>query len=134
LKRTKLTYFFVGAAVLLVSALILKESFFQQEKTEFQGKFLEIGYYRNENNTGPVLRIYAIQTSEKDPKAMSDFASTFPHTKYGRTLVFFFSEQQQATIPLQAEAPHFPALFYEYLIASYEKTPLGESRFQLVKP
>jgi hypothetical protein len=100
----------------------------------FEGKYEELDFYRNENNTGPVLRVYAVRVLDEDPAWMKEFAESQPHTKYGRTLVFFFSEKLVQPVKLSPTQPHFPAQYREFLLAEFEKTPMGESRFQLLNP
>lgn len=118
--------------MLIVLFQIVSSSLSQPGLGRFEGKYEEIGFYRNENNTGPVLRIYAVRVLDSDPSWMKDFADAHPHTKYGKTLVFFFSEKLAEPIELSPSEPYFPAEFQEFLVAEFEKTPMGESRFQLV--
>lgn len=118
--------------MLVVLFQIVSSSLSQPGLERFDGKYEEIGFYRNENNTGPVLRIFAVRVLDPDPSWMEDFADAQPHTKYGKTLVFFFSEKLSQPIELSPSEPYFPAEFQEYLLVEFEKTPMGEGRFQLV--
>ena len=111
----------------------MTESFSEQGIAAYQDQFEEIGYYRNENNTGPVLRIYAYQTQVEDPEVLKSFADLLPHTKYGRTLVFFVHESVKAPVVLFPESPYFPASMIPSIFAKYEKTPMGEQQLELVK-
>lgn len=120
--------------VLIVLFQIVSSSLSQPGLERFEGKYEEIGFYRNENNTGPVLRIYAVRVLDSDPSWMKDFAEAQPHTKYGKTLVYFFSEKLSQQIELSPTEPYFSAEFREFLLAEFEKTPMGESRFQLLNP
>lgn len=120
--------------MLIVLFQIVSSSLSQPGLERFEGKYEEIGFYRNENNTGPVLRIYAIRVLDSDTSWMKDFADAQPHTKYGKTMVFFFSEKHTQQIDLSATEPFFSPEFREYLLAEYEKTPMGESRFQFSNP
>lgn len=112
----------------------MTESFSEQGIAAYQDQFEEVGYYRNENNTGPVLRIYAYQTQVEDPKVLKSFADLLPHTKYGRTLVFFVNESVKAPVVLSPDSPYFPASLSSSIFAKYEKTPMGEQQLELVKP
>jgi hypothetical protein len=134
LKRPSALVIILGIAVLLVVGLIVNESFSEQGIAAYQDQFEEVGYYRNENNTGPVLRIYAYQTQVEDPEVLKSFADLLPHTKYGRTLVFFVHESVKAPLVLSPESPHFPASLSPSIFAKYEKTPMGEQQLELVKP
>jgi hypothetical protein len=134
LKRPSALVIILGIAVLLVVGLIVIESFSEQGIAAYQDQFEEIGYYRNENNTGPVLRIYAYQTQVEDSEVLKSFANLLPHTKYGRTLVFFGNEPVKVPVVLSPESPHFPASLSPSIFAKYEKTPMGEQQLELVKP
>lgn len=112
----------------------MTESFSEQGIATYQDQFEEVGYYRNENNTGPVLRIYAYRTQVKDPEVLKSFANLLPHTKYGRTLVFFVNESLKDTVELTPTRPHFPVSLNAFLIGKYEKTPMGENQFEMVRP
>lgn len=118
--------------MLIVLVQIVSSSLFQPGLERFEGKYEEIGFYRNENNTGPVLRIYAIRVLDAESDWMKAFAEAQPHTKYGKTLVFFFSEKLARPFELSPTEPYYPAEFQEFLVAEFEKTPMGESRFQLL--
>jgi hypothetical protein len=126
--------FFIGIIVLGVLGLIVKESFSGKGVADYQDKFEEIGYFRNENNTGPIRRVYAFRTKEQDPEVLKSFANLLPHTKYGRTLVFFVAETWKEPVVLSPESPYFPELLRSHLFAKYEKTPMGEQQLELVSP
>ncbi|MDP2042535.1 MAG: hypothetical protein Q8S14_11070 [Algoriphagus sp.] len=130
MKRNKLIFYLIGAVVLIILFQIVSSSLSQPGLQQFEGKYEEIGFYRNENNTGPVLRIYAIRVLDSDLAWMKEFADAQPHTKYGKTLVFFFSDQLNQKVELSPQEPYFSQDFREFLLAAYEKTPMGESRFQ----
>jgi hypothetical protein len=134
LKRPSTLVIILGIAVLLVVGLIVTESFSEQGIAAYQDQFEEVGYYRNENNTGPVLRIYAYQTQVEDAEVLKSFADLLPHTKYGRTLVFFVNQSVKAPVALSPESPYFPASLSPSIFAKYEKTPMGEQQFELVTP
>lgn len=115
-------------------AWIIQASFSQPGMERFEGKFEELGFYRNENNTGPVLRIFAVRTLDANPSLMKEFGEAQPHTKYGRTLVFYFSPELKEKVTLSPQKPYFPAEFGPYLLAQFERTPMGEVQFSQVKP
>lgn len=134
MKRPSTLLILLGITVILILGVIVTESFSEQGIAAYQDQFEEVGYYRNENNTGPVLRIYAYQTQVEDPEVLKSFADLLPHTKYGRTLVFFVNESVKAPMALSPESPHFPASISPSIFAKYEKTPMGEQQFELVNP
>lgn len=105
------------------------ESLTQPGLEQFEGKYTPISNYRNENNTGPVVRIIAVKALDTDQEWMRAFGDFQPHTKYGRTLVFFFSEEVTQKISLSPTPPYFSSGYIPYLIATYEKGPMGDVKF-----
>ena len=124
----------IGIVVGIVIYQIISASFSQPGKEQWEGKYEEIGYYRNENNTGPVVRVMAVRVLDRDEKWMKAFADSQPYSKYGRTHVFFFAEDLSDKIQLSPTAPFFSEEFRPFLLAEYEKSPMGESRFMYLKP
>jgi hypothetical protein len=134
LKRNQWLVIFIGTIVLGVLGLIVKESFSGKGVADYQDQFEEIGYFRNENNTGPILRVYAFRTKEQDPEVLKSFADLLPHTKYGRTLVFFVGKSWKEQVVLSPESPYFPESLRSHLFATYEKTPMGEQQLEMLTP
>ena len=134
MKRNQWLVIFIGTIVLGVLGLIVKESFSGKGVADYQDQFEEIGYFRNENNTGPILRVYAFRTKEQDPEVLKSFADLLPHTKYGRTLVFFVGESWKEQVVLSPESPYFPESLRSHLFAKYEKTPMGEQQLEMLTP
>ena len=97
----------------------------------FEGKYEELGTYRNENNTGPIVRLYAVKVLDNSNEWMEEYGNSLPHNKYGRTMVFFFEDEIDQDIPLSPKEPYYSEVLKSYLVASYEKTPMGEVRFKL---
>lgn len=115
--------------MLILLIQIVRSSFSNPGMQAFEGKYEELGFYRNENNTGPVVRVYAIRALDADTEWMRNFAEAQPHTKYGRTLVFFFSSELKDKVSLSPQEPFFDEELQPYLLAKFEKTPMGEGRF-----
>jgi len=134
LKRNSLVMFLLGITVVVVLFLIVKESFSGSGTEAYREQFVELGHYRSENNTGPVLRLYAYRSLTADPAVMKEFADLLPHTKYGRTLVFFFGETGMDSVTLSPKAPHISTSLASQPLATYEKTPMGEGRFDSRRP
>lgn len=111
---------------------IIRSSLSQPGNERFEGKYEQLGFYRNENNTGPVQRVFAVKVLDADTEWMKEFGEAQPHTKYGKTFVFFFSGEVPSTFDLSAKEPYFSSEYLPFLVAKYEKTPMGESRFELM--
>lgn len=131
MKSSRVIFYIIALFVLVLVIYIGKESFFQPGLDRFEGKYEELGFYRNENNTGPVLRIYAIRVLQDQPEEewMREFAESRPHTKYGKTLVYFFESSVSEKIELKPDPPFFPENLESAVVASFERTPMGEPRF-----
>ncbi|WP_339922173.1 hypothetical protein [uncultured Cyclobacterium sp.] len=117
--------FLVGALVLT----ILFQSLSQPGIKDLKGNYKEMAVYRNENNTGPVIRIFAVFTEGKDWEDMRAYGEYMPHTKYGNTKVFFF-DQPIDDFDLSPNPPYFKEVFQESCIGSYEKTAMGQASFK----
>lgn len=118
----------------IVLLQIVQSSFSGPGLERFEGKFEEVGFFRNENNTGPVVRVYAVKVNDADRETMRAFADAQPHTKYGRTLVFFFSDEIPGKVELAPVEPYFHQEYLPLLLAKFEKTPMGEGRFEVIQP
>jgi len=96
---------------------------------DLQGDFKEVAMYRNENNTGPVTRIYVVSTSDTLWQEMQAYGELMPHTKYGNTKVYFFLNNKP--IPSQAYpgSTNFPAQFQDFAVGRYEKDAMGQVSF-----
>lgn len=103
-----------------------KESFTQPGLEQFEGKYKLLSSFRNENNTGPVVRIITVKALDSNKDWMRSFGDLQPHTKYGRTMVFFFSDEIDQQISLSPTDPYFTSELKPYVIATYEKGPMGD--------
>ncbi|MBC6366963.1 hypothetical protein DDT91_09180 [Algoriphagus sp. AK58] len=124
----------MGILVGIVIYQIINSSLSQPGLEQWEGKYEEIGYFRNENNTGPVVRVLAVRVLDESPSWMKEFADAQPHSKYGKTHVFFFSGNLSEKLLLNPKAPFFDEKYRVFLLAEYEKTPMGESRFSFTNP
>ena len=116
-------------AVVLLIVWIISDTVSQPSVSDLEGEFVETAFFRNENNTGPVVRIYAVYKPDTVWSAMKAYGEFMPHTKYGNTKVFFFSELAQAPSQLRLDEPHFDNRFQKYCMAFYEKNAMGQERF-----
>lgn len=129
LKSSQIIFWIIGVVVLTLIFFIAKESFTQPGMERFEGKYKELGKYRNENNTGPVVRIFAVKALDTHENWMREFGDAQPHTKYGKTIVFFFSDEIDQEIELSPKEPYLSPDLEGFVLATYEKTPMGEVRF-----
>ncbi|MFC3415559.1 hypothetical protein [Algoriphagus hitonicola] len=129
MKTNRIIFFVFAISVTALIAYITVESFSGRNLNQFEGKLEEMDFYRNENNTGPVLRIYAVKVYEADQEMMQEYAKLMPHTKYGRTMVFFFSDKIEEQVKVGPKEPYFDPVHNPFLLASFLKTPMSEERF-----
>ncbi|RYF19917.1 MAG: hypothetical protein EOO42_13475 [Flavobacteriales bacterium] len=117
----------IGIA-LLVFALIgwmLKDTFTQSGIEDLKGGFVEVASYRNENNTGPVQRIYAVTLKDTSAAQLTEYGDLMPHTKYGNTKVYYFLEGKPTPSTLSPGDVNFDPRFNENCFALYEKSAMG---------
>ncbi len=122
-------FYVIILGVALVMIWIVKVSFTQPGIGDLDVEFEEMAFYRNENNTGPVIRIYAVYAADTLWNTLEQYGDFMPHTKYGNTKVFFFNEKKNTPGETFPDAPYFAEEFREYCIASYEKSAMGGVKF-----
>ena len=116
-------------AVIAGLAWMLKDSFTQPGVKDLKGNFTETAFYRNENNTGPVLRVYAVSVSDTLYKEMLKYGDLMPHTKYGTTTVYFFNNNLPVPKSLKGDEPHFDQAFSANCIGVYQKNGMSKVSF-----
>ncbi|MDO9551040.1 hypothetical protein [Rhodonellum sp.] len=119
--------------ILIVVALLFwigKESFTQPGVGDLELDFEEMASFRNENNTGPVLRVYAVFAPDTLWDVMRKYGEFMPHTKYGNTKVFFFGQKNATPTKVGPDEPFFDISYQEHCIGVYEKSAMGQERFR----
>lgn len=90
--------------ILMISVIVIGLIFYSLFETEninsLEGNFEELAFERNENNTGPVQRVYAYSVEDTLWSEMKKHADLLPHTKYGTTEVFYFLENEVSEFQL----------------------------------
>jgi hypothetical protein len=94
------------------------------------GNFEEVAFYRNENNTGPIIRIYAVTVEDTLWEEMQQYGEFMPHTKYGSTKVYFFRASNPAPTEVFPGQENFDARYSSHLLAQYEKDAMGQVSFR----
>lgn len=113
-------YLLISIAVL--AAYVIYDSTSQPGVQDLTAEFKEISNYRNENNTGPIVRVYAVTVSDIEAlEDMRKYGDFMPHTKYGNTKVYFFEDGDAVPVTLTPGAQNFDDHFLPNVIASYEK-------------
>lgn len=81
--------FFLIVIIGFISAIVIN-MLMTDTIHSIDGGFEEMAFTRNENNTGPVHRLYAFSLADTLWKNMQQHADLLPHTKYGSTEVYYF--------------------------------------------
>jgi hypothetical protein len=127
----KKVFYLISAMVTFLVVWLIYESFTQPGVGQLKGEFRELAFYRNENNTGPIKRVYAVYTNSRDWEVLEQYGKFMPHTKYGVTLVYFFGTGGSSLRKLEPSPPHFEAKFQKDCIAVYEKNAMGQESFKI---
>ncbi len=116
----------------LVLYFIFRDTLNQPDTSDLPGGFNELAFKRNEQNDGPVIRVYAASVSEPANAAYQSYGNLMPHNKYGTTIVFFFGTGEEVPEQLSWESPYYDTTRYKPL-ARYEKNAMGNSRLLLLR-
>ncbi len=106
------------------------DSFSQPGVSDLKGNFKEVAMYRNENNTGPIVRVYAVTVADTLWDEMRKYGDYMPHTKYGNTKVYFFLQGKPAPQQVFAGQENFDPQYRAGTLASYEKDAMGQVAFR----
>ncbi len=106
--------------VVLTGIMLIFDSKEFSQPTKLTGGFKEVAFYRNENNDGPVVRIYAVSVQNPDIAEYKDYGNAMPYTLHGNTKVYFFDESDEVPTKLVFNYPHFDTLKYK-AIKLYER-------------
>lgn len=123
--KKKQVFYLVISLVVILLFFIVKDTFNQSGIEEMKAGFKEILKYRNDNNTGPVQRIYIVTVKDSIWKEMENYGNLMPHTKYGNTKVYFFLKNSNVPKALEPGTINFDTQFNKYCVALYEKSAMG---------
>lgn len=118
----------IGISILLI--WFLADALNQPGVQDLKGDFEEAAVYRNENNTGPIIRIYAVTVADTNWQEMEQYGHFMPHTKYGNTKVYFFRKGGPVPDKLLPGAKHFHPNLNPHCLAAYEKDAMGQVSFK----
>lgn len=111
--------------VLVIAVWLLKDTFTQSGIKDLKGGFTEIATYRNQNNTGPVQRIYAVTVKDTVGAELVEYGNLMPHNKYGNTKVYYFLAGTVNPTSLMPGDVNFDAKYNSSCFALYEKSAMG---------
>ncbi len=119
------------AYILLLSVLIIIaiiwNAITEPGIKDLKSDFKEVAFIRNEQNTGPVIRIYAVSLNSEDWKEMEQYGNYMPHTKYGTTRIYFFLNNSEIPEELNFGEVNIPEKYKKNCIAIYEKDGMSQT-------
>ena len=126
----KIKKYVIGFAIALFLVWIITDALTRPNLNELDGDFKEVAMYRNENNTGPIVRIYAVTLADTRWTEMKKYGDLMPHTKYGNTKVYFFLNNSPVPKELIPGKDNFSPGFKKYCLAVYEKDAMSVVSFR----
>ncbi len=94
---------------------------------DLKSDFKELAFIRNEQNTGPVIRIYAVSLKSENLEEMLQYGEYMPHTKYGTTRIYFFLNDGDLPKELNFGEINIADKYRKNCIAIYEKNGMSQS-------
>lgn len=125
MKKLSITRVAIFAAIIVIG-YILWTSLSQPGPQALSGNFKELAFVRNEQNTGPVIRAYAVSVGDTLWHEMNQYGEYMPYTKYGTTTVYFFLNFNPSPASLSLTKGIMDEKFKVYCIAKYEKSTMGQ--------
>lgn len=121
----KYKVYILAVSVLIIIAIVwntLTEPGIKDLKSDFK----EVAFIRNEQNTGPVIRIYSVSLKTENWEEMEQYGNYMPHTKYGTTRIYFFLSNGEIPEELNFGAVNIPERYKKNCIAIYEKDGMSQ--------
>jgi len=125
----KFLAYIIAATVLILLFLMVKDTLSQPGIDDMKAGFKEVAKFRNDNNTGPVQRIYVVTVKDSIWKELEDYGNLMPHTKYGNTKVYYFLEGGKVPESVQPGDVNFDPTFNKNCIALFEKSAMSQVAF-----
>lgn len=125
----KFLAYIIAAAVLILVFLMVRDTLSQPGIDDMKSGFKEVAKFRNDNNTGPVQRIYVVTVKDSIWKELEDYGNLMPHTKYGNTKVYYFLEGGKVPESVQPGDVNFDPSFNKSCIALFEKSAMSQVSF-----
>lgn len=125
-KVNKKRLVWLGLIVLIIIYIVISDSSLLTNTKEIRGNFTETAFYRNENNSGPVIRLYAVKVDSPLVADFEAYGNSMPHTEHGTTRIFFFDSKQGAPEKLSKGSPHYDTTRYR-AIWVFQKNAVGKT-------
>lgn len=115
-----------GVIVLIIIYIIVSDTSLLTNTKEIRGSFSETAFKRNENNSGPVVRLYAVKVDSPLVADFEAYGNSMPHTEHGTTKIFFFDSEQGAPEQISLEPPYYDTSRY-HAIWVFQKNAVGRT-------
>jgi hypothetical protein len=115
----------------IVIGLVFYSLFSSENVNSLRGDFKELAFERNQNNTGPIKRVYVFSLNDTLWSEMKKHVDLLPHTKYGTTEVYYFLQDKVSKDKLQLSLSGLNAESREFCIAKAVKD--GQARIKFSK-
>jgi hypothetical protein len=122
--------YLLGIVIALLLIWIIADATNEPGVQDLPGNFEEVALYRNVNNTGPIIRIYAVTLTDTLWPEMQQYGNFMPHTKYGNTKVYFFRKGSPVPDKLTPGTENFSSDLKKFCLAVYEKDAMSTVSFR----
>lgn len=113
-----------GLAVIAFLALLARDLLRHPGPTDMQGGFEEIGFVRNEQNKGGIIRIYAFSVADTANADYLGCGELLPYNDYSSmTRAYFFEPDSSAdlsVLSIRLEPPHFDTVKFRPVAVYYK--------------
>ena len=118
--------FLLGLSFLIILGIIWS-TVTEKGIKDLSSDFKELTFIRNEQNTGPVIRIYAVSLKKINWQEMEQYGNFMPHTKYGSTKIYFFLNGTDLPQKLKFGEVNIDDRYKKHCIAIYEKNGMSQT-------
>lgn len=126
--KNKKNYIILG--VIIIVGVMIWNVVNEPGIKDLKGGFKEVAFIRNEQNTGPIIRVYAVVVQGEPWKEMEQYGNYMPHTKYGTTRIYFFQADKPYPSTLLLGDNNIPEEMKVNCLAIYEKDGMSQVKLQ----
>src|SRR5690606_5426314 len=116
----------LGLLLLVIIVIVVRDSSLLKNTEKIRGGFTEVAFSRNENNSGPVIRLYSVKVDSPLVANFQGYGNSMPHTEHGTTRIFFFDSSKGAPDKLSLQSPHYDTVRYD-AVSIFQKNAVGKT-------
>lgn len=128
-KLSKKRWVGLGLLLIVIVVIIVRDSSLLKNTEKIRGGFTEVSFLRNENNSGPVIRLYSVKVDSPLVADFQGYGNSMPHTEHGTTKIFFFDASKGAPEKLSLQSPYYDTTTYE-AVSIFQKNAVGNTSEQ----